>query len=324
VTRVWRIGARGSPLARAQAERVGARLAARWPGLAWRWHGIETRGDREGERPLPEIGGKGLFTAELERALVEGAIDLAVHSLKDLPTEPVPGLVLVAVPERADPRDVWCVRGPAEPSRPEAAPDGFRVGTSSLRRRALCLAVRPGLSIEPVRGNVGTRLRKLAEGHVDALVLAAAGLGRLGVGVLGRESPIAVHPLDPPDWLPAPGQGALAVQCRADDREALEIVGAIDDPATRAEVEAERALLAALEGGCQVPLGALARVEGDRLRLWAFVASPDGRRVLRGQVEGPRADPETLGRRAAADLRRQGADDLLRSLRAIPPRETDR
>jgi hydroxymethylbilane synthase len=272
---------------------------------------IETAGDREGERPLPEIGGKGLFTLELEAALRSGAIDIAVHSLKDLPTELAPGLALGGIPERADPRDVWCVRERGGPSHPREAPPGFRVGTSSLRRQAQCLALQPEATIESIRGNVGTRLAKLERGDFDAVLLAAAGLHRLGL-----EPRAGVHPLDPPDWLPAPGQGALAVECRSEDREALEALARIDDPRARAETDAERALLAELESGCQVPLGAWARLDGDRVSLWAFVGAPDGSRVARAHASGSRTAPGDLARRVAEALRGQGADEILDALRA--------
>lgn len=310
--RLLRIGTRGSPLARAQAMRVAQRLSQRWPDAECRVDAIETQGDREGERPLPEIGGKGLFTLELETALRAGAIDLAVHSLKDLPTELGPGLALGAVPERADPRDVWCVRERRGPAHPREAPAGIRVGTSSLRRQAQCLAIQPEAKIESIRGNVGTRLAKLERGDFDAVLLAAAGLERLGL-----EPRAAVHPLDPPDWLPAPGQGALAVQCRSDDRETLEDLARIDDPRARAETDAERALLAELESGCQVPLGAWARFDGERLQLWAFVGAPDGSRVVRAHASGSRTAPGDLGRRVAKALKQQGADEILAALRAV-------
>lgn len=309
--RAFRIGTRGSPLARAQATRVARRLEERWPQAQCRVEAIETRGDREGERTLPEIGGKGLFTLELEAALRDGHIDLAVHSLKDLPTALGPGLVLGAIPERADPRDVWCVREPGGPAHPREAPPGFHVGTSSLRRQAQCLALQPEARIGFIRGNVGTRLAKLERGEFDAVLLAAAGLHRLGF-----EPRATWHPLDPPDWLPAPGQGALAVECRSDDRETLEGLAGIEDAGARAETDAERALLAELEGGCQVPLGAWARLDEERLHLWAFVGSPDGGRVARAHASGARAAARDLGRRVADALRLDGAEEILRALRS--------
>lgn len=305
------LGTRGSPLARAQAERVARRIRARWPEIPCEIRSLRTRGDREGERPLPEIGGKGLFTQELEDALRDGEIDMAVHSLKDLPTTLGEGLTLGAVPERDDPRDVWCTRAADAPQHPRETQPGFRIGTSSLRRRAQCLALQPKAQVVPIRGNVETRLAKLAAGNYDAIILAAAGIARLGIATPGPATF-----LEPPEWLPAPGQGALAVQCRTDDDEVLALLAALEDPAARREAEAERALLAALEGGCQVPLGALARMQGARLRLWAFLATPDGRRLVLGHTDGSALEAQALGRRLAADLRAQGGEEILRSLRA--------
>ena len=238
---------------------------------------IQTKGDRAQDRPLPEIGGKGLFTEELDAALSTGRIDLAVHSLKDLPTEPVPGLVVAAVPEREDARDVLV--------GPESAPvtlatlrPGDLVGTSSLRRRALVLAFRPDLRVESVRGNLDTRLRKVDEGRYDAIVLAAAGLKRLGLGHRVSEW------LERTSWLPAPGQGALAVVTRSDDAELRTALGGLHHAVTAGAVRAERALLHRLEGGCQVPVGALGLPFERGLRLWGLVASVDGRRVVRGDL----------------------------------------
>ncbi len=309
----WVIGTRGSPLARAQAGWVARRLREQWPDARCEIRTFQTVGDREGERALPEIGGKGLFTQELEAALLDGSIDVAVHSLKDLPTALAAGLALGAVPERDDPRDVWCVRDPGAPRHPRAAEPGWRVGTSSLRRQAQCLECQPRAIVERIRGNVGTRLAKLERGDFDAIILAAAGLRRLNA-----VSGASFHPLEPPDWLPAPGQGALAIECRADDEQTLAALAEIEDGAARAETDAERALLAALQGGCQVPLGALARGQGGRLELWAFLGTPDGQRVARGHVSGPDADPDALGRGLAEELRRRGAEEILSVIRSSP------
>lgn len=306
----WVIGTRGSPLARAQADRLSRRLTERWPGFQCRIRVFHTRGDREGERPLPEIGGKGLFTLELEKALRAGGIDVAVHSLKDLPTDLGPGLTVGAVPEREDPRDVWCVRDRNGPAHPRDAEPGLRVGTSSLRRRAQCLQCQPRVAVQHIRGNVATRLAKLDRGDVDALILAGAGLHRLGIATRGP-----LHALEPPDWLPAPGQGALAVECRADDEHTLSVLAQIEHARARMETDAERALLAALEAGCQVPLGALARVDGPDLDLWAFVGTPDGCKAARSHVRGPCAEAASLGRRCAEELCRNGGDEILRTLR---------
>lgn len=303
------IGSRGSRLAREQARRVGGRLASAWPGLRVRYDALVTRGDRLLERPLPELGGKGLFTAELEGALREGRVDLAVHSLKDLPTEPTAGLELLALPAREDPRDVFVS---SAPRGLDGLSRGAVVGTSSPRRRALLLRRRPDCRVAPIRGNVETRLRKLDEGEYDALVLAAAGLERLDLLADRRAEGRAGH-LHPPGWLPAPGQGALAVQGRSDHREVVRLVAAVEDEPTRAATAAERAFLADLGGGCRVPIGALAAVEGveGELVLRGVVLSPDGREAVEGEVRGEPRRPVELGRRLAAELRARGATDLL-------------
>lgn len=300
------VGSRRSDLARIQARRVAALLRRAWPDLEVEHAFLTTRGDRVLDRPLPDVGGKGLFTAELESALLEGRIDLAVHSLKDLPTWSPEGLGLLAVPEREDPRDVM-VSGSG--GGPEALPEGAVVGTSSLRRKALLLHHRPDCRVRDVRGNVETRLSKLERGDYDALVLAAAGLSRLD-----RTGP-GVEALDPPLWLPAPGQGALAVQGRTEDPAVGEVVAAIDDPAVRTAVAAERAFLAALEGGCQVPIGALARGEGDEVVLHGIVLSLDGSETLSGTERGGADDAEEVGKELAGRLREQGVERLLAPIR---------
>ena len=298
-----RLGTRGSALARTQSDGVRRALEQEGRGPV-EMAVIQTTGDRRLDRPLPEIGGKGLFTKELDLALLAGEIDLAVHSLKDLPTALEPGLAVLAVPAREDPRDVLV--GPAgSPVTLGGLPRGARVGTSSLRRRALLLAFRPDLSVESVRGNLDTRLRKLDEGRYDALVLAAAGLRRMGLAERAGDW------LERTAFLPAPAQGALGIVGRADDARVAEALEPLRDvPAERA-VGAERAMLAALEGGCQVPIAALALPYDGGLRLWGLVASPDGRRVVRGDLTGDLDDPEALGRRLAEVLRRRGALDLL-------------
>ena len=313
------VGARRSPLSRAQAEWVGDRLRERWPGLPVEYRFISTAGDRDRSTPLPAIGAKGLFTEELERALRGGRLDLAVHSLKDLPAEAPDGLTLAAVPEREDPRDVLVVRdvrGGAGPLRgPEALnrlPAGARVGTSSLRRAAQLRAHRSDIEPMPVRGNVGTRLRKLDEGGFEALVLAAAGLRRLGLWPPGAC-------LLEEGWLPAPGQGALGLECRAGDAEVLGRVGALDDDDARAEVTAERALLAALEGGCRVPIAARARRSGDGLRLEAAVYDVAGGPPLEAATRGRAAEARELGLRLAARLLDAGADALVARARRSTP-----
>lgn len=290
------LGTRGSTLALAQANLVADLLRAR--GHDARISILSTRGDREQERPVPELGGKGLFTAELEEALLEGSVDAAVHSLKDLPTEAPAGLVLAAVPRREDPRDALVSK---EGRRLADLPKGARVGTASLRRKALLLHARPDLEIHPLRGNVDTRIRKVKEGDLQAAVLAAAGLKRIG-----RADAIA----ELLDFLPAPAQGAIGIQARADREPVLAALRSLEDRATAACAAAERELLRILEGGCSVPVGALAEPKGASLRLRALVAAPDGSRVLSAEGEG--ADPLALGAAVARRLLDLGAGGLLR------------
>ena len=289
-----RIGTRGSLLALRQSESVAAALAAAWPGLSCRLLPISTTGDRDLERPIPTFGGKGVFTLEIERALESGAIQLAVHSLKDLPTAPRPGLAIGAVPPREEPADALVSRA-GEPLA--ALPTGARVGTSSLRRAVQLRQVRPDLRVESVRGNVETRLRKLDEGLYDAVVLARAGLVRTGLA--HRTTQV----LPPEVMLPAPGQGALAVQRREEDDEAARLLEPLHDRAACAATAAERAFLAALEAGCSAPVAALAEVAGGRLEMRGLWATPDGSLVRRVAGEGDAADPEELGRRLAAQVR---------------------
>jgi hydroxymethylbilane synthase len=308
-TQTVRLGSRGSALALVQSRSVAAALEAA-SGMAVELEVIHTRGDKVLDKPLPEIGGKGLFTEELDRALLEGRIDLAVHSLKDLPTDTTPGLSLACVPPREDPRDVLVgPRGDAVSLR-DLPPDAV-VGTSSLRRRALLAAFRPDLRALDVRGNLDTRLRKLDEGRYDALLLASAGLKRLGLAHRVGEW------LERTSWLPAPGQGALAVVTRADDRALRQALGSLHDEDTAAAVAAERALLARLEGGCQIPVGALALPFEGGLRLWGLVVSPDGRRAVRGDLTGAPASAEELGRSLAEVLLERGADEILTDLKVV-------
>ncbi len=288
---------RPSALARWQTQWVARALESAHPGLTCREEVITTRGDRLLDRPLPEIGGKGLFTQELEAALLSGRVDAAVHSLKDLPTEMPAGLAVGAMPRRAEVRDALVS---ARGYTLETLPQGAVVGTSSLRRAAQLLAVRPDLQIRPLRGNVDTRVRKALEGQYDAVVLAGAGLVRLGLTeYISQWLPLEV-------MLPAPGQGALAVQCRADDEATLSLLAAIDDPATRAAVEAERAFLSALGGGCAVPVAAYAEPFPDgTMRLRGFVGSPTGQGFWRGEAVG--AEPHALGQALAARAVGEGA-----------------
>ena len=312
-----RLGTRGSPLALWQAGEVERRLLAARPGLRIEREILKTPGDRVPDEALFRIGDRGLFTKDVEAALVAGRIDLAVHSLKDLPTTLAPGLALGAVLERDDPRDALVSAGPWL----HELPAGARVGTSSLRRRAQLLSLRPDLRIVELRGNVSTRLAKAERGECEALVLARAGLLRLGL-----ESR-AVEVFEPERILPAVGQGVVAVEVREGDARARDLAAAIDHTATRLAVTAERALLARLEGGCQVPIGALAACAEGGLRLDGLVADLDGRRIVRAS-EAARVTSEgealRLGERVAARLLAQGAADVLDGIRAagraVPPR----
>lgn len=294
-----RIGSRGSKLALWQAEWVAARLGEL--GARCRIEIIRTTGDRITDAALARIGGKGLFTREIEEALLEDRIDVAVHSMKDLPTAMPEGLVVAAVPPREDPRDavVGC--------RLEQLPAGARVGTSSLRRTAQLRLLRPDLVVEPVRGNVDTRLRSLEQGRFRAIVLAAAGLRRLGWEA--RIDEILPAEL----MLPAVGQGALAVETRAGG-EAFELCRRLDDPASHRAVTAERAVLTALGGGCQVPIAAHAIVTGERLRLRALVVSPDGAPAVRDEIEGRAAEAAVLGEELGRRLLAAGAEAILKAV----------
>jgi len=291
------IGSRGSQLALWQARWVSARLAAL--GFESRIEIIKTTGDKVTSVPLGQVGGKGLFTKEIEDALLAREVDLAVHSLKDLPTEIPAGLEITAIPEREDPYDALVGRKLSELRR------GAKIGTSSLRRGSQLRRLRPDLEIESVRGNVDTRLRKLDEGQYEAIVLAAAGLALLGLN--GRIAEI----LSPEVMCPAVGQGALAVETRADQGPAQKACRALDDVATRAAVTAERSTLRALGGGCLTPIGAHGRVGGTRLRLMGVVLSPDGAQSVRDVVEGSAAEAEGLGRELGDRLLAQGAAQLL-------------
>lgn len=287
------------------------RLAALYPQTAIEILGLTTRGDRLRDASLARLGGKGLFIKELEEALSDGRADLAVHSMKDVPMTLAPEFALAAVVERGDARDAFVSNDHASLNE---LPDGAVVGTSSLRRASQICARYPRLVIEPLRGNVQTRLRKLDEGRYAAIVLAAAGLKRLGL-----EERITTL-LTPEQSLPAPGQGALAIECRA-DREALAaLLTALNHPQTASCVAAERAMSQALAGSCVVPLGAFAELAADRLRLRGFVASPDGTRMVADEISGPAADPETLGRELAAKLNAQGAGEILAALESADER----
>jgi hydroxymethylbilane synthase len=292
-----RIGTRGSRLALAQAAEVARALEGR--GIQAEPVAMITAGDRGASPAASPQGVKGLFVAEITEALLRGEVDLAVHSAKDLPSEDPPGVVVAAVPERGLPYDVLV-------SRREDVPEGGAVGTSSLRRQAQLIRMRPGLQIEDVRGNVDTRLRRMEEGRFDGLVLAAAGLARLGV------EPDHVLPLPMDEMVPAPGQGALAVQARAGAASA-DAVRTIDHPRSRAAFEAERLLVGRLGGGCRLPLGAYAEAREDGLRLLAVVVRPDGSDLLWSQVEA--ATPEEAAGEAAETLLGAGAEAILAEVR---------
>lgn len=294
-----RIGSRGSPLALAQSEMVRRRLA---PSGAADIVVIKTSGDLVLDRALAEAGGKGLFTKEIDEALLAGRVDLAVHSLKDVPTWLPDGLVLAAVLEREDPRDAFIS---LKAKRLFDLPAGSVVGTASLRRQAQILHRRPDLKVTLLRGNVETRLRKLAEGAVDATLLALAGLRRLG------RADAATAILEAEEMLPAVAQGAIAIACRADNEGLRERLQALDHAPSRDEVTSERALLEVLDGSCRTPIAALARVAGGRLALQGLVAKPDGSRVVSGAREGVRADAARIGRDLGQFLRAEAGPGFL-------------
>lgn len=301
------IGSRGSKLAMTQSQHVADLLHDHIPQVEVSIEVFSTRGDEILDKPLAEIGGKGLFTEELEAAMREGRIDMAVHSMKDLPTELSDGLCIGGVPPRESPYDAF-VSGQFDSF--DALPQGAALGTSSLRRKAQALARRPDLEVVDIRGNVETRIRKTTDGTVDAAILACAGITRLH-----RQADIRqTLPVD--IMVPAVGQGALAIEVRSDDDELLDVLSRISDSNTWAEITAERALLATLEGGCQVPMGALARVSGDTLTLSACVCSLDGEKIIRTEVRGPVSDAHALGEDVAARLREAGAESLIHARRA--------
>jgi len=301
------IATRESRLALWQAEHVKARLEAIWPGCLVELLGMTTRGDQILDRSLSKVGGKGLFVKELEQALADGRADIAVHSMKDVPAQMPEGFALVATLARDTPLDAFVSN---RYDSLDEMPPGAIVGTSSLRREAQLHARHPYLGVLPLRGNLDTRLRKLDEGQYDAIILAAAGLKRLGLserirGVLSSE-----------DSLPAAGQGALGIEARSDRPEVAAWLAPLVDPVTTACVAAERALTFALQGGCDVPIGAFCEAQPDgRLAMRAFVATPDGTQIVRSEGAAAADDAEALGRRLAVDLLAQGADVILARLR---------
>lgn len=299
-----RIGTRGSRLARWQAEYVAKCLQALDPACTVELVEIRTHGDRDRNTPLAAIGSTGLFTKEIQRALLNRSVDVAVHSLKDLPTEPVEGLVLAAVPTRESPLDALVA---PDHRRLADLPEGARVGTSSLRRRAFLRNARPDLVVVEIRGNVETRLSLAESGQLHAVVLAEAGLRRLGLDAHITEQ------LAPPRFLPAVGQGALGIECRSEDRATADLLSQLDDPATHRCVDAERTLLATLHGGCLVPVGVWANEGKAGVSLSAALLDPEGTHRLDVHV-GPSRNPAQLGHLAADALLKQGASELLRSL----------
>src|ERR1700685_3603511 len=301
-----RIGSRGSQLALWQANHISALLRAR--GHEVQLEIIHTTGDKITDVPLAQVGvkgglGKGIFTKEIEEALAAGCVDLAVHSLKDLPTELCPGFEIAAVTKREDPRAAFCSR---LYSNIEGLPQRARVGTSSLRRQAQLKSIRPDLDIHPLRGNVDTRLRKLEQGEYDAIILASAGLNRLGKTELIKQV------ISADTMCPAAGQGALGIEIRAGDAVTRQHLTFLDDAAARATTTCERALLNKLGGGCQVPIGAFAETIGHRIRLSALVAHPDGTKILRETREGD--DPVQLGESVGQTLLERGGDAILEAV----------
>jgi hydroxymethylbilane synthase len=301
---VLRIATRKSPLALWQTEHVAGRLRAAHPGLQVALVPMSTRGDQVLDRSLAAIGGKGLFLKELELAMERGDADCAVHSLKDVPMDLEPGFALAAILARADHADAFVSNAF---DGIDALPRGARVGTSSLRRQAQLRARRPDLELLDLRGNVNTRLAKLDAGEYDAIVLACAGLQRLGFDARIRAR------LDAPEWLPAPAQGAIAIECREGDAAVQALCAALDDPSTHARAAAERAMNRALHGSCHVPVAALARLEdgGARLVLQGLVGSAADGRVVRAEAEGPATAPEAIGLQAARRLLDAGAGEFL-------------
>jgi len=305
-----RIGSRGSQLALWQANHISALLRAR--GHDVEIEIIHTTGDKITDVALAKVGTKGMFTKEIEEALAAGRVDLAVHSLKDLPTELSKGFEIAAITERQDPRDAFCSRHYA---KIEGLPKDARVGTSSLRRQAQLKAIRPDLDIHPLRGNVDTRLRKLDQGEYDAIILASAGLKRLGKTELIKQ----IIPAE--IMCPAAGQGALGIEIREGDVKTRDLLAFLNDAHARATTTCERSLLNRLGGGCQVPIGAFAEIRNGKLHLESIVADPDGTQLLRDSREGD--DPEKLGNAAGASLLERGGDAILEAVYgrglAVPP-----
>jgi len=305
MTKLLRIATRKSALALWQANHVQALLHEAHPGIKIELVKIVTEGDRILDRPLAEIGGKGLFLKELERAMLDGEADLAVHSMKDVPANMAQGLVLDAVLPRANPYDALVCR---EQRSLAELPAGSLIGTSSLRRKAQLLALRPDLKVADLRGNVDTRLRKLDEGQYDAIILACAGLQRLGLGERITEE------LQPPDWLPASTQGIIGLQCRADDIETRALIKPLADADTMVVASAERAVAKVLEATCQVPLAVHAVLKDGQVKLKSIISSTDGMTTVQAQGEAAATDATGLGEKVAAELLAQGGGDIMAGL----------
>ncbi|MBP2169207.1 hydroxymethylbilane synthase [Erwinia toletana] len=300
--KILRIATRQSPLALWQAQYVQQRLMACHPGLVVELVPMVTRGDVILDTPLAKVGGKGLFVKELELAMQEGRADIAVHSMKDVPVEFPQGLGLVTICERDNPLDAFVSN---HYDSVDALPQGAIVGTSSLRRQCQLSARRPDLVIRSLRGNVGTRLSKLDAGDYDAIILAVAGLNRLGLQQRIR------YAMPAEESLPAVGQGAVGIECRLDDQHTITLLSALNHEDTSVRVRAERAMNTRLEGGCQVPIGSYALLEGDELWLRGLVGSPDGKQMICGERRGPRADAEQMGISLAEELLDKGAREIL-------------
>lgn len=303
--RIIRIATRQSPLALWQAEHVAERLQQAFPGLKTELVKMVTRGDKILDAPLAKVGGKGLFVKELEQGMLEGNADIAVHSMKDVPVEFPDGLHLAVILEREDPTDAFVSN---RYRSLDELPANARIGTSSLRRQCQIKARFPGADILSLRGNVNTRLAKLDAGEYDAIILASAGLKRLGMGER------ITAQLSPSDSLPAMGQGAIGIECRTDDAEIHDYLKVLHDQATSIRVTAERAMNARLNGGCQVPIAGFAEIRGDRLHMRGLVGSPDGTVLYRAEADSALNQAEQLGVAIADDLLAQGADRILREL----------
>jgi hydroxymethylbilane synthase len=312
-----RLASRGSTLALWQAHHVQALLRSLHEGLEVDIEILHTTGDIITDVPLSMIGDKGLFTKEVDAAVLDGRTHAAVHSFKDVPTKLTDGLTLAAVMEREDPRDAF-LPAPGRTAPLADLPAGSRIGTSSLRRRAILLNARPDIVVEDLRGNLNTRFRKLEEGYYDGIILALAGVRRFG-----READVG-EPLDAPHWLPAAGQGALAIVAREDDVDTVERLQPLNHAPTRAATAAERAFLSRLEGGCQIPIGALGTVDGESLYLRGLVASLDGTTIVRGEMHGTISNAADVGLQLAEKLIGEGAEAILRDVRSMSPKDMPR